>query len=231
MMTGVRADDLLNTVAELVLGARCPGCGCPAFGACRGCVAAVTGVPPIRVPLLPETLPPVFAGGPYADELRRLLLAAKERGALGLLPVLGSRVAAGVARWALAAGGAAPVALVPVPSARAHVAERGVDLPSALARVAARELRRAGLPTRVWSGLRLVRRPLDQSELGRYDRMANLAGAMEAAGPGAFGRIVVVDDIVTTGATLAEAVRACAAAGHPPEAAATVAATTRRGAP
>ncbi len=229
--------DVLDRVAELVLGAGCAGCGRPGLGPCPDCVTTVNRSPPFVAPGLPDGLPPVFAGGAYADELRRLLIAAKERHALGAVPLLGGRLAAAVAGWALAASVAerAPgdvdggrVALVPVPTARARVAERGLDLTVALARAAAGRLRRAGLPASVWCGLRLVRRPADQSELGREGRLANLAGAFEVAGRPPQARLVVVDDIVTTGATLVEAVRACADAGVRPVAGATVAATVRR---
>lgn len=226
----MRAGVLFTSLADLVLGVRCAGCGCPALGACAACRAAITGQPPILVPLLPPGLPPVLAGGPYADELRRVLLAAKERGALGLVPLLGDRVAAGVARWALGEGSGGPVVLAPVPTARAHVARRGVDLPAALAGRASRRLSAAGLPARTWTGLTLVGRPRDQSELGRADRLANLAQVLAVSGEPPSGHLVVVDDIVTTGATIGEAVRACVAAGVPVAAAVTVAATVRRGA-
>ncbi len=169
----------------------------------------------------------MFAGGAYSGELRRLLLAAKERNALGLVPLLGERVAASVAAWALGEGSAGPVVLVPVPTASVQVAARGLDLTSALARLAGRRLRAAGLPVRCWTGLGLRRRPLDQSGLGRSDRLANLAGAFAVRGAVPEGRLVVVDDIVTTGATLDEAVRACTEAGRTPAAGAVVAATAR----
>jgi predicted amidophosphoribosyltransferase len=224
----VRIADLLDRAAELVLGATCAGCGRPGLGPCAECAATVNRSPPFVAPGLPAGLPPVFAGGAYADELRGLLIAAKERQALGVVPLLGGRLAASVGAWALAAADGGPVALVPVPTARARVAERGLDLTVALARAATGRLRRAGLPASVWCGLRLVGRPADQSELGREGRLANLAGAFTAAGTPPSARLVVVDDIVTTGATLVEAVRACTAAGLPPAAAATVAATVRR---
>ncbi|MFT4110525.1 MAG: hypothetical protein QM633_13055, partial [Propionicimonas sp.] len=71
---------------------------------------------PFVVPGLPPELPEVFAGGAYDDRLRRLVLAAKERSALGLVPVLGGRLAAAVAAAVLAGGSALPVLLVPVPT-------------------------------------------------------------------------------------------------------------------
>ena len=86
--------------------------------------------------------------------------------------------------------------------------------------------------------LTVRRAPADSVGLGAAARRANVAGAF-AAVPGAAvqpsGRsagvpaIVLVDDIVTTGATLAEAFRAATATGLPVLAAATVAATPPRG--
>lgn len=161
----MRGRDVLQGAADLVLGAHCAGCGRPGLGPCAACTASVAGRRPQRVLELPGDLPAVFAGGIYSEELRRLLLAAKERNALGLVPLLGDRLAAAVAAWVLADGGGEPVLLVPVPTASAQVIDRGLDLTCTLARLAARRLRQAGLPTRSWTGLRLRRRPLDQSEL------------------------------------------------------------------
>lgn len=192
-------------------------------------MAAVTGVRPFLVAAMPNGLPPVASGGAYADELRQLVLAAKERGALGLLPLLGGRLAAAVAFLALERRLAGPLVLVPVPSAPALVAERGVDFTGALAGIAARRLRRTGLATDVRRGLALVRRPRDQSGLDRAERLSNLTGALRSSRLPAMGDFLVVDDIVTTGATMAEAVRACVAAGREPVGLATVAATIRRG--
>lgn len=199
------------------------------MGACPACAAALAGVAPFGVPGLPDGLPPVVAAGAYADTLRKMLLAAKERHALGLLPLLGGRLAAAVARVALDSGQVSALVLVPVPSLPAQVAARGVDLTASLARAAAVRLRSAGLGVSVQRGLALARRPEDQAGLDRIQRLANLAGALRAVGAPASGPVVVVDDIVTTGATLAEAVRACRAGGAEVIGGAVVAATMRGG--
>ncbi|MCC6498605.1 MAG: ComF family protein [Propionibacteriaceae bacterium] len=223
----MRSKAVAAGLAELVLGACCPGCGAPGPGTCAECRRQLNGTPPFIVGNLAAGLPPVLAAGPYADRLRRVLLAAKERGGLGLIPLLGGRLAAALAALALESGRAGPLVLVPVPSTPAQVAARGVDLTGALAQVAARRLRAAGLTVSARRGLAQVRRPQDQAGLDRAQRLVNLAGAFRPIGNRVRGQVMVVDDIVTTGATLVEAVRACRAGGGEVLGAAVVAATLR----
>ncbi|MFI8786486.1 ComF family protein [Streptomyces sp. NPDC055105] len=110
-----------------------------------------------------------------------------------------------------------PLLLVPVPSARKAVRARGHDPARRIAYAAAAELRREGVPARVLAALRQRRAVADQAGLDSRRRLANLAGALEVpAGARALlasgGRIVLVDDVMTTGASLAEAARAMRAA-------------------
>lgn len=127
------------------------------------------------------------------------------------------------------------VLLVPVPSARRSVAARGHDPTRRIALAAAAELRGEGLPVRVACVLRQRRKVADQAGLGAEGRRENMAGALEAvAGSGALpgsGRVVLVDDLLTTGASLAEAARAVTAAGGRVIGAAVVAVARSSGAP
>lgn len=105
-----------------------------------------------------------------------------------------------------------PVLLVPVPSARRAVRARGHDPARRIALAAAGELRRAGMPARVVAVLRQRRGVADQSGLNSRQRLDNLAGALTVVPGGgrllAEGLVVLVDDLMTTGASLAEAARA-----------------------
>lgn len=193
---------------------------------CPPCRAALCDTAPFRVrPVLePPGLPAVHASARYADEVRAALLAHKERGALALTRPLGAALAGAVRAGMREAGvgwgeGAQPpgnVLLVPVPSAPAAVRARGHDPARRIALAAAGELRRAGVPARVAAVLRQRRPVADQSGLDARQRLHNLVGALAVAPGGARllsgGSVVLVDDLVTTGASLAEAARAVRAA-------------------
>ncbi|MEU3335321.1 ComF family protein [Streptomyces sp. NPDC006668] len=236
-------------LTDLVLPTECGGCGRPRTVLCPKCRAALSGAAPSRVRPAPEPpgLPAVHAAARYADEVRAVLLAHKERGALSLATPLGTALAgavrAGVREaWGggVGVGGGAPsvrtplagaptdesarhvdrpLLLVPVPSARRAVRARGHDPARRIALAAAGELRRGGVPARVVAVLRQRRAVADQAGLNSRQRLENLAGALGVVSGGGRllrgGRVVLVDDLMTTGASLAEAARAVRAAAEP----------------
>lgn len=196
---------------------------------CTRCRTALSGAAPHRVRPVPEPpgLPVVHAAARYADEVRAALLAHKERGVLALTAPLGAALAGAVRAglgetWpyfgdvgSVSARG--PVLLVPVPSARRAVRTRGHDPALRIALAAAGELRRTGTSARVLAVLRQHKAVADQSGLGARQRLENLAGALVVAPGGGrllcgAGPVVLVDDLMTTGASLSEAARAVRAA-------------------
>jgi predicted amidophosphoribosyltransferase len=133
--------------------------------------------------------------------------------------------------------------IVPVPTQRSARLSRGLDVVGAMARQACGSLRRAGRPAAIVPALRYARRVADQVGLDASARADNLSEAFvvgplrrraggSLSGPVPLsserGLVVLLDDILTTGATLREATRALAAVGIAVEAGAVVASTPRR---
>lgn len=226
----VRGEGWRSAAGDLLLGSGCQGCGSPGWGICARCQSwLIRCLPSWTVPEpSPDRFPPTVASAPYEAPLRQLINAHKERQALSLTSLLGDRLALSVQLLLrLSAHDPAEfVTLVPVPSARAAVRQRGFDSTGALAASAARRLApRYRIRTR--RVLAQTRRVLDQAGLDAVGRQENLAGAYRLRGGPLSGPIIVVDDVVTSGASLAEAVRCLEGAGADVLGAATVAATQR----
>jgi predicted amidophosphoribosyltransferase len=227
-----------SALVDLVLPADCAGCAAPAGhwrGLCGDCGAALAAAQPQRVRPRPEPagLPRCVALAAYGGSLREAILAYKERGRHALSGPLGDRLADVVA---VALGAPGAVLLVPVPATAAAARDRYGDHMLRLARRAARELTRRGWQAGVACPLRARPRP-DSAELSSADRL-RAAGAAFALVPGrlpavraALGggaRLVLVDDAVTTGATLAAAATRLREAAVEAPVAAVLAATQRR---
>ncbi|GAA4871561.1 ComF family protein [Serinicoccus chungangensis] len=230
-----RPGEDLRALLELVAPAGCAGCGRAAHRLCPDCrwQLRATGPRPWRPTPCPPGFPPTWSGPAYEGVVRALVVAWKEQDRVDLTAALGEvlRAAVGAAvagspehRAAVRAG--RPVAVLPAPSALASSRSRGRSPVRDLAAVAAG--RRAVVPALV-----LTRAVADQAGLSARQRSANLGGAVRVR-PGLVTSLVgvpcvVVDDVVTTGATLGECTRALREVGCAGVVAATVAATARRG--
>nr|WP_221204170.1 ComF family protein [Modestobacter versicolor] len=233
MLAGGRA------LADLVLPRTCAGCAVPGAVLCRRCALLLTRPRLAQPRRHPPGFPPTVAAGGYAGPVRPAVLAFKEHGRAELAAPLGTALAlAAAAVLTGAPPGAGPVLLVPVPSSAAAVRRRGRDHVRELAEAAAAELRAAGVPARTAQllGRAPGRRVRDSAGLDAAQRRANLAGRFRALPPRAGlppgCRLVLVDDVVTSGATLTEAARALrdtpTRRADTPVLAAVVAATPRR---
>lgn len=219
----------MRPLLDLLFAATCVGCDAAGHMWCAACAVDLARPARLCMPTpSPPGMPATFAVADYAGPVRAAVLAYKERDAVALRRPLASALAAAV----VAATGRGAVAVVPVPSTRAARRRRGFDPMAGLARTAVGVLRTQGRSAAVVPVLTHVRAVGDSAGLSSVQRAANLAGAFGVRGarPRHTGvaRIVLVDDIVTTGATLADAARALRAAGLEVAAAATVAATVRQ---
>ena len=106
-------------------------------------------------------MPPCEAVGPYAGELRGLLLAYKEKGRYRLARPLGALLAAAVAQAAVRGGGGVgvPLLVLPVPSTARAARQRHGDHLARLAAHTVRALRAAGWQARASSALASVTTP------------------------------------------------------------------------
>jgi predicted amidophosphoribosyltransferase len=123
------------------------------------------------------------------------------------------------------------LAVVPVPSAPRALRSRGHDPVGRLAALTVRQLTAFGHRAELWPALGQARQVGDQAGLSATQRAANLAASLRVT-PAAKARteaaVLLVDDIVTTGSTLAEAARTLRVHGVDVLLAVTVAATRRR---
>ncbi len=197
----------------------CSGCGAPDRALCSTCRAALQPVLPLRVDL-PDL--PVWAALDYRSASRAVLVAFKDGGRTDAAPALATALRVAIAAALRDAGARREpggIRIATVPSTRAAFRRRGYRPVEVL-------LGRTGL--RSERVLRAVRRTADQASLGVAQRAVNRAGSLRAE-PRAAGRsYLLVDDILTTGATLGEASRALRAAGARVVGAAVVARTERR---
>lgn len=224
---------LLGALADLVLPRTCAGCGLPGQILCRRCAALLAVPRPAAPRRFPWGFPPTVAAGAYSGPVRPAVNAFKERGRTELAGPLGTALALAVAAVVSAVPDASgPVLLVPVPSSRTALRTRGRDHVRELTARAVAELQAAGLPAAEARLLRRQGRVRDSAGLSAAARRDNLAGTFRwTAEPTSGALLVLVDDVVTSGATLTEAATALAAGtrpGDPPVLAAVVAATPRR---
>jgi ComF family protein len=205
--------ELARGLLDLVLPPICGRCARPVASRaalCRRCLGALPRWPDGGPP--PSGLAACLAGAAYAGEVLGWVHRFKypEPGIGGLDPaalgVLRSLVRDAVAR----APGPPPQLVVPVSLHARRLRARGFNPAALLARAVARELSAPLDPT----ALVRVRDTRSQTGLGRSERRRNVRGAFRAhprllAPP----RVWLVDDVVTTGSTAAEAARALRRAG------------------
>lgn len=224
----------LRDAAAVLLPVNCAGCGRIDRALCDAC-AVQLAARPRTVRLSQEPVPsgalahPVTCGAldvevslGYEGVAARVLSAVKEHDRTDVLGALVPPMRAALRRAAERCdGGLGPPVFVTVPSARRSTNRRGFRPVDVLARSSGFEVARRPL-------LRLVRQTSDQAGLDAGERQANLQGAIRASAAVASRDVILVDDVLTTGATLLEVRRAVTVAGGRVIAAACLAHTAKR---
>ena len=187
----------IAVLAEHLGPSRCVGCARPGAVLCKYCRDGL----PQGICNPPLGIDRVLAGWSYEGAARSLVLELKLRGRRGPAAVLGAALVERVRGY-----GTRAEALTWIPGRSRDIRQRGFDHAEVIARVVARSL---GLPCR--GLLRRTGDRADQTVLDRAGRRANLKGAFVALASSE--RVVVIDDLMTTGATLSEAARALRAGG------------------
>ena len=200
-LCGVRARESLCTDCHNDLPVRttsgCPRCDVEGNSQqeCGACLA--------DPPYFDETISAFY----YAYPLDRLVQAYKFNAHLSLLPLLADGLIGAIVRHG--STGARPDLVIPLPLAPRRLAERGFNQSSLVAERVASTL---GIRFEARGMLR-VRETPPQSGLSRQARLKNVRGAFDCSKRLDGMRVAVIDDVMTTGATLSEAAKALKKAG------------------
>jgi predicted amidophosphoribosyltransferase len=219
-----------HALLDVVLPRECVVCSTPGRNLCATCAGALdalaTRIDNARAPV------PVAVGGPFASPLGAVIRSYKD-GMRDLCSPLARTLAVSVtvalaeAEGTVVAGRSGePVVLVPVPVTHRALWARGEDVLGRVVVLAARILAAQGRPVRVVRVLAPRRAVADQRHLNAAGRVRNVDGALAVRGQLPSGVLIVVDDVLTTGATLREAIRAIGAHGGRVSAGAVIAATS-----
>jgi len=197
---------LATALLDALAPGRCAGCGMPSSQtACEPCVELCALLP--QPPTRPTPYGACHAALPYRPPVRGLLHQAKYRGRRPAASVLGALVVERL--WPALTAHGPPALVVPVPLGRRRHRARGYNQAALLAVALARQ---AGLPL-TDHAVRL-RETAPQVGRSKEDRGANVREAFAWRGPALQGAAVwLVDDVITTGATLAAAATALQQAG------------------
>lgn len=217
----------LSSLADLVLGRSCAGCDAPGILVCGACRCDLTPRPRLRrsvdlADLAADLHIPVVCAVDYQGSTRQILYRFKDHRIPELAQVLAPPLLAAIEYAARHSQRSEPLpVLVPMPTRASSKRRRGFDHMEMLTRATCQ----LGGLSSIRSLLTDRRRGPSSKTLSAFDRENSAAGAFEVTGRITNNPVILVDDVVTTGATVREAAASCVLAGVNVVAVASVAGT------
>jgi predicted amidophosphoribosyltransferase len=203
----------MKNLAELIFPSRCIGCSQLGISICSICRKSWHPHIYHRDLVISSQVYPVISAVKYSPIASRVLLSAKESGQAAADQLLISAISHALNFFVKRYGSGN---LIGIPSRKSATRKRGrnfmVEITESVAKVES---------TKALDILRHTRSVRDQSQLDAEQRSRNIAGAFTASinlsNLDSYGNtrpVIIVDDLITTGATLAEAIRALRTAGY-----------------
>jgi len=210
----------MDSLLQLLFPASCLICESSGQSLCQDCDSKI-----IRNPMAFKVESTnVHSAAFYGDELARVILLAKEKNNLAARNFLAELVVHSFMGATRELKGSHTILLIPIPSRSVANRKRGFRHSHLLAkRVASLIERHSSHPVTVRELLKVNRRTADQSGLNRAQRSENLSGAFSfqgssqsKGGVGAGELVFLIDDLVTSGISIREGLRALKEAGINP---------------
>lgn len=206
----------IKNLADLIFPSRCIGCSQLGISICSNCRSSWHPHIYHREVSVEGCKYPVVSSVQYSPVASRVLLSAKESNIAAADKLLIDAISHSLSYFVKRFGG---TTLVAIPSRRSATRKRGRNFLSEItlevARISENEISFMGTQLLVHS-----RDVKDQSALNSKQRLSNVSGALAVPSKfkprfrdGNIGPLIIVDDLITTGATLAEAIRALRTAG------------------
>lgn len=206
----------ITNLADLIFPSRCIGCSQLGISICSNCRSSWHPHTYLREVSVEGCNYPVVSSVQYSPIASQVLLSAKESNIAAADKLLIDAISHSLNHFIKRFGGST---LVAIPSRRSATRKRGRNFLSEITSEVARisENRISFIDTKLLVHSRSVK---DQSALNSRQRQSNVSGALVVpsnftprSSGGNIGPLIIVDDLITTGATLAEAIRALCAAG------------------
>ena len=199
----------IYSLKDLIYPVICMICNTPGESICTNC-----RIPWLRQPKKSkiEKVDLYFAAN-YTPESSQLILAAKERGNKDAIDLLASAISNSIQIAIYELKITSPINLVTIPSKNLAIRRRGRDHISELALIVINQLKKVSIESSYQPLLSITRKVKDQSGLNSQQRSENIKGAYIVKNsliPQ--GEVILIDDLITTGSSIQEGIRALKAA-------------------